>query len=208
MTVANVAETNTIPFVLRAVREATGTAHGRLEARMPFARQHLSHALYRRLIEAYHGFYAELEGRLQAFAGEAPLLAGRLKTPVLLRDLQALGVDSALAERLPRPRRLPQVTSHADWMGVMYVLEGATLGGQVLKRLMHERLAIDADNGGAFLDVYGVDTGRRWRAFLAELTQIEAPEQVRRVSAAALDTFLCFEAWLDHNQLLHDAEPT
>ena len=48
-------------------------------------------------------------------------------------------------------------------LGALYVLEGATLGGQVLRREMAQRLGVNADNGGAFLDVYGAETGRRWR---------------------------------------------
>jgi heme oxygenase len=51
----------------------------------------------------------------------------------LLDDLQALGCTPSL-ERLPMCAQLPVIDSSAACLGVLYVLEGATLGGQILRR--------------------------------------------------------------------------
>ncbi|MCO8167239.1 biliverdin-producing heme oxygenase [Pseudomonas sp. 21LCFQ02] len=192
-----------LPSVLAALRAQTGQMHSGLEKRMPFFSARLDLSLYTRLIQAYYGFYQPLEA---ALLGCAWLPAGldlgeRLKVPTLLRDLQALAVDQP--HRLALCTRLPAIDSPASVLGVLYVLEGATLGGQVLRREMHARLGLDEHSGAAFLDVYGRDTGRRWKAYLSLLD--EQPTDAQFLQAAALaaeSTFACFEQWLDCQEIL------
>ena len=83
------------------------------------------------------------------------------------------------------------------------MLEGATLGGQILRREIAARLNLDADNGAAFLDVYGAATGRRWREFIEYLNNrpMDASERAAVVSAAQT-TFSCFEQWLERQEVL------
>ena len=173
------------------MRAATAQRHRSLEERLPFSSPALDDALYRRLIQAYYGFYAPLEQRLDA-AGV--LEFERRKVPALLKDLQALGIEH---EKLGRCADLPDVDDPWQLLGIMYVIEGATLGGQVLRRIVGERLGIDADNGGAFLDVYGRATGVLWKGFLKRLPSAETPEQCARVVESAQSTFVCFERWLE-----------
>ncbi len=128
----------------------------------------LDRAHYLRLLQAYYGFYAPLEAILHASALiPAELIPlERVKTPVLVEDLRALGLSDHDIGQLPRCEQLPAVDSPGACMGVMYVLEGATLGGQVLRREINKRLGLDEQSGTAFLDVYGALTGPRWKAFL------------------------------------------
>lgn len=188
--------------LLTALRQGTGPCHRALEARLPFFDERFDLPAYRRLVGAYHGFHAPLE---QALAGFLPALdpQRRAKTPALVVDLQNLGLTHAQIDALPLCPGLPQVTDQAQALGIMYVLEGSTLGGQVLKRAMAERLGIDADNGGAFLDVYGPETGSLWRGFLQFLERAPAsPADQQRVAQAAIDTFTCFERWLESREVL------
>jgi heme oxygenase len=98
---------------------------------------------------------------------------------------------------------LPQINSGASCLGILYVLEGATLGGQILRREISARLGLEADNGAAFLDVYGAATGRRWRDFMEYLGSrpMDADER-KAVVAAAHTTFSCFERWLESREVL------
>ncbi len=84
----------------------------------------------------------------------------------------------------------------------MYVMEGATLGGQVLSRIVKAKLAIDSDSGGAFLNVYGSAAGQMWRSFLALLSGVDDPSQRDQVVQSALLTFTSFERWLERSQAL------
>ena len=193
------------PSLLEALRTGTALLHVALEKRLPFFSERLDAGWYQRLLQAYYGFYQPMEVALYDSGlipeGFDPVL--RVKTPTLLSDLGTLGLDANAINALPRCSELPIFDTPAACLGSLYVLEGATLGGQVLRREMALRLNVTADNGGAFLDVYGAETGRRWKDFLDYLGRLplDAPAQQRAVDAAR-STFSCFEQWLDSREVL------
>jgi len=193
------------PSLLEALRAGTGLLHVALEKRLPFFSEHLDAGRYQRLIQAYYGFYGPMEAALYGcdFIPEGFDPALRVKTPTLLDDLHALGLDAPAINALPHCVQLPSFDTPAACLGALYVLEGATLGGQVLRREMALRLDLDADNGGAFLNVYGPETGRRWKDFLDYLGHqpLDAPAKQHAVDAAR-STFRCFEQWLDSQEVL------
>ncbi len=191
-----------VPPVLQDLRAGTAELHIALEKRLPFFSDTLDTPAFERLMQAYYGFYQPLEQALLA-SGAVPddfNLLPRLKADTLRADLRALG---ATADDLPLCEDLPVIDSSAASLGVLYVLEGATLGGQILRREIAARLNLDADNGAAFLDVYGAATGRRWREFIEYLSNrpMAASERAAVVSAAQI-TFSCFEHWLERQEVL------
>jgi heme oxygenase len=191
--------------LLQALRIGTRQLHVRLEKRMPFFSPGLDAALYTRLLKAYYGFYQPLETALATSAlmpaGLVP--AERVKMPALVADLNALGLSDADIVSLPRCARLPMIDSPAACLGVMYVLEGATLGGQLLRREVHSRLGLDEHSGARFLNVYGAATGPRWKAFLNHLhVAPHEPQALEAAAQAAQFTFSSFEQWLDAQGVL------
>jgi len=185
--------------LLLALREGTLACHQSLEARLPFFDANFDTAAYRRLLQAYYGFHAPLEACLGAY--QEPQ---RAKTPALTQDLQALTLSAREIDTLPVCQALPAIRDEASALGVMYVLEGSTLGGQVLKRAMAERLGLGPTSGAGFLDVYGALTGRYWRDFLDRLGQAStAPAAQAATVQAAVDTFECFERWLGQCRVLN-----
>lgn len=190
------------PSLLETLRTGTALLHVALEKRMPFFSERLDAEWYQRLIQAYYGFYQPMEAALydSGLIPDGYDQALRVKTPTLLSDLHALGLSP---QDLPRCANLPPLDTPAACLGALYVLEGATLGGQVLRREMEQRLGINADNGGAFLNVYGVETGRRWKDFLDYLggMPLDTPTRQHAVDAAR-STFSCFEQWLDSQEVL------
>ncbi|MFL1491737.1 biliverdin-producing heme oxygenase [Pseudomonas antarctica] len=193
------------PSLLQALRKGTGLLHVALEKRLPFFSERLDADRYRRLLQAYYGFYAPMEAALydSGLIPDGFDTALRVKTPTLLLDLHALGLTDDAISALPRCCELPTFDTPTACLGALYVLEGATLGGQVLRREMALRLGIDADNGGAFLNVYGANTGRHWKDFLDYLGRqpLDAHAQQRAV-AAACSTFSGFEQWLLSQEVL------
>jgi len=193
------------PTLLEALRTGTALLHVALEKRLPFFCERLDAEWYARLLKAYYGFYQPMEAALYESAlipdGFDQVL--RVKTPTLVSDLHALGLDNPTINALPRCCALPPLDTPAACLGALYVLEGATLGGQVLRREMAQRLGLDASNGGAFLNVYGAETGRRWKDFLDYLGRqpLDACAKQRAVEAAR-STFSCFEQWLDSQEVL------
>ncbi|MDO7898219.1 biliverdin-producing heme oxygenase [Pseudomonas citrulli] len=193
------------PSLIQALRTETAELHIALEKRLPFFSEHLTLDLYRRLMAAYYGFYRPLEQQLQVLALVPTGLdqSLRVKVPVLRADLMALGLDEASLAALPTCRQLPRIDSRAAALGVSYVLEGATLGGQILRRRVAEQLGLDATSGAAFLDVYGELTGRRWKDFLQYLDDRNLGQaQTLEVTNAAKATFTYFEHWLDSQEVL------
>ncbi len=194
-----------VPSLLEALRTGTALLHVALEKRLPFFCEQLDANWYQRLLQAYYGFYGPMEAALydSGLIPDGFDTVMRVKTPTLLNDLRALQLTEGAIHALPRCTEIPTLDSPAACLGALYVLEGATLGGQVLRREMALRLDVNADNGGAFLDVYGAETGRRWKDFLDYLgRQPLDPGAKQRAVEAARSTFSCFEQWLDSQEVL------
>lgn len=179
------------------LRAATAAQHKALEARLPLTHPDLDRDAYQRIIQAYYGFHAPLQGQIERFHAPHLVQPDRQKVPALVKDLRALGLNDAQIEALPLCADLPPIKGEADLLGVMYVMEGATLGGQLLRRIIAERLLIGADSGGEFLDVYGRDTGRLWKAFLKQLADFDHPDDNQQVVDSACATFASFACWLE-----------
>lgn len=102
---------------------------------------------------------------------------------------QVPGLDFEIRSRRPLLARFaepplspfPQPNSVAEALGMMYVLEGSTLGGKMMKRMLAERCGDDDDL--AFLDPYGKETGVRWRAFVDVLVRETAGGDARMAQA-------------------------
>ena len=191
--------------VLQQLRTATAAQHLALEARLPLTHTRLDLDTYKRIIEAYYGFHLPLQQSMQRFLAPQAIDPARQKIPALIKDLHALGLSDTQIHALPQCSELPAIDSRAQLLGVMYVMEGATLGGQVLRRIIAEKLGVDADSGGEFLDVYGRDTGRLWKAFLKQLAEFDTPLHNAEVVQAACATFGCFQTWLGQAGVLNDA---
>ncbi|MBX8512607.1 biliverdin-producing heme oxygenase [Pseudomonas cichorii] len=190
--------------LLDALRAETNQLHVGLEKRLPFFSPVLDSPYYLRLIQAYHGFYRPLESALLASGLMPAELAApeRVKTPALVQDLRALGMTDQAIDELAQCKQLPVIDSPGACLGVLYVLEGATLGGQILRREIHKRLGLDEHTGAAFLNVYGSATGMRWKAFLAHMDGAPADATTETTVLAAQSTFACFEHWLDGQEVL------
>lgn len=186
-------------MLLDALRRATRAAHDRLEARLPFAPPGPSRSAYRRVLEAFLGFYEPLEARLGGLASAfAPLeWTPRRKSHLLCSDLLDLGASPEALARIPRCCALPPMPGGPEALGVLYVIEGATLGGRVISRRL--RVAeITPDLGGRFFHGYGAQTGHMWTELVDRLRMGGRDSDERgRTVAAAVASFEAFEAWLE-----------
>jgi heme oxygenase len=80
-------------------------------------------------------------------------------------------------------------------MGTLYVLEGATLGGQIIQRQLHCSLGLDAGSGAAFFVGYGARTRQMWMQFSAHLERAPGLD-IDAATHAAVQTFETMERWL------------
>lgn len=59
-------------------------------------------------------------------------------------------------------------------MGILYVVEGSTLGGRFILKNIQESLGFDEENGASYFSGYGNKTGSSWKKFLNTLTDFES----------------------------------
>jgi heme oxygenase len=194
--------------LLALLREATAAHHARTEAVIPILDPALDRAGYAEILRRMLAVYAPLEFAIErALAADARVtelpdptvldLPARRKVPLLRRDLVALGDDPALVEAAVVSAldasdvggAWPRTAAEA--IGALYVLEGATLGGQIVCRQVAPRLGLDLAAGCAFYGSYGPRVGPMWRAFGAFVGAFDAaaPQARDAVVDAARATF-------------------
>lgn len=77
--------------------------------------------------------------------------------------------------------------------GVMYVIEGSALGGQVVSRHLRDKLGITPDQGGEFFFGDGPGTFARWKDRLCRLAVLDSEPQLwPAILNGAEDTFRIF----------------
>ncbi|HEY1189846.1 MAG TPA: biliverdin-producing heme oxygenase [Gemmata sp.] len=156
-------------MLLTRLKDETRELHERVERNLALLERAPSADEYRPLLWKFYRFYRPAEAALAAVPWGALGFDfdSRRKAPLLERDLTALGatraaLDGAGGAALPPLDTVPRA------LGCLYVLEGATLGGQVLTR--HMSGAPGGPLPGAFFASYGADVGTMWKTFRAFLT--------------------------------------
>lgn len=186
--------------ILKRLRTETSERHAGLEQRMTVMDPQLSRADYRAILQGFFGYYAPLEARLGASTTWLDLsfdFAARRKVPRLEKDLMALGQTAEELTRLPLCAEVPELDTIPQVLGCLYVIEGATLGGQVITRHLLATHGITPERGGAFFAGYGVETGPQWQAFGVMITA--AAERFggeNEIIASANRTFETLDRWL------------
>ncbi|WP_157467760.1 biliverdin-producing heme oxygenase [Frankia sp. QA3] len=170
---------------MAVLRQRTAAAHTRLENALELLSPDLSVSRYRDVLMRMHGFYAALEPRLDEMltgpGSPLPDWPSRRKVPLLRRDLRLLGVEEVVLAMLPRPR-VPAVGDVAAALGVLYVFEGATLGGRFIVR--HVLTTAVPPAATAFFGSYGDEVGRRWSQVRHAIRAWTAGEAARVESCA------------------------
>jgi heme oxygenase len=186
------------------LRQETHDQHDRIEANPRFKRlvaDDITRAEYRALLGRIYGFHVVAEAAVKAAAGLLPpalALGRRLKrTAMLEADLRALGLTAAEIAALPRCGLPPLVTAEEAW-GVLYLLEGSTVGGQILARHLAAVLGLTPANGAAGLAPYGTETGELWRGFKQALDETAAKGRLDQdaVVAVARHAFTALDEWV------------
>ncbi len=182
--------------ILAALKEQTKEQHKNLEEHIDVLSKMFSKDDYTRLLCNFYGFYQPLEAQLSSQIDWKNLpydFENRRKTPALEKDLGDLAVN---CREIPACQDLPKLENPAEALGCLYVLEGATLGGQIISRHLRQSLEISPENGGAFFNGYGAETGAKWKDFCQILlTFADNPQTEAQIIESAKQTFTKFTAW-------------
>ncbi|MGF3025636.1 biliverdin-producing heme oxygenase [Methylobacterium aquaticum] len=181
--------------ILERLRAETKAAHEAIERDLAWETRIASLAGYRALLARFWGFHAVLEPALAASLDDAAFFDPRRRLPHLVADLRFLGLDDVAIEALPCPQLAPP-RGRSGAFGALYVLEGSTLGGQLIAKQVGRRLGPTVESGCRYYAAHGRDTGAMWKAFRLRLADEASRGDADAIVAAAVETFDAMRHWL------------
>jgi heme oxygenase (biliverdin-IX-beta and delta-forming) len=179
---------------LEQLRRETLPDHNAVEQSVPLMNEELDVGTYVSYLLKLHGMIAAWEewAARNAPVWIQPLLAARQRGQLLMLDLTWFGAASC-GEARPT---LPAMTDAAGLLGAMYVMEGSTLGGQLIARHVERVLGLTAGQGNAYFRGHNERTGQLWKELCDALrTKVPACE-TDAVIAAAKAMFAVFGSWM------------
>lgn len=137
----------------------TAESHRQTEAQIDWRAELATRESYVALLAKLYTLAASADAALNRWLGDRiDWLSERRLATLIADDLDDLGT--------PRPVAAVDcfswVNSWGAAAGVLYVVEGATLGSQVLARAANESIGVDLSHGARFLNGYGQRTRERW----------------------------------------------
>lgn len=148
---------------------------------------------YATILKMFYGYFYPIETSIENFLplDLLPDLAERRKASTLLEDLHRLGQATDI---LPICKKLPSISNPAQAFGALYVLEGSTLGGKQIAKMLAKNPAVP-EGTTRFFSGYGEQTGSRWKSFVQVFNQQSDGEAV---IASANETFYLLKGWMQH----------
>jgi heme oxygenase len=180
------------------LKSATKDLHAQVESHLDLDGAVRSRSDYRFILETLWGFYHPIENALERidWKGIDISIERRRKLHWLEADLVSVGSSPNAAESRGECAFIPTLDDFADGLGALYVLEGSTLGGQLILRTLSPRLAISSRDGGRFFASYGNDTSAMWRSYLTVIERFSRSADIAAsIERRAYDTFLAFDRW-------------
>ncbi|MBA4016629.1 MAG: heme oxygenase [Pirellula sp.] len=191
-------------MLLAKLRQATAQAHERLESDLDLLRADLTRRDYFQLLRSMYAFIAPWEMQVGALLGSADraMFDARRKSELLVDDLRfaherelADVAKDSLLRTAPRDC-LPRLSTAADAWGSWYVVEGSTLGGEILARHFRAKWGLLPGGGLSYFSCYGRDVGKKWSEFAVAATVAVPRDSYGAAAAAAVATFEHLHAWL------------
>jgi heme oxygenase (biliverdin-IX-beta and delta-forming) len=179
---------------LEQLRRETLPDHSAVEQSVPLMDEELDVGTYVSCLLKLHGIITAWEewAPLNAPLWIHPLLAARRRGQLIMLDLTWFGADAPGEARPP----LPEMRDAASLLGAMYVIEGSTLGGQLIARHVERVLGLTAGQGSAYFRGHNERTGQLWKGFCDALRTNVPDSDTDAVIAAAKAMFGAFGAWM------------
>ena len=190
--------------ITERLRSETAILHQQLED-LPISRSILKPDVQ---VDEYGAYLATMYGIMKSVETNVfpvlknvlPDIEKREKAHLLTRDLQAINYsfnpsEWSAGEAEIHFLHIQDLESEqiAYALGVLYVVEGSTLGGRFILKNIREALQFDASNGAAYFAGYAEETGPMWKSFLHVLQQYAAEHgQEDKIIQGANEAFQAF----------------
>lgn len=183
-------------MIASLLRTETAENHKALESLM-FVNEIMNHTLsteqYKKLLTINYIIHQKLENELSNML-DADIAAeldmnSRLKLTALEKDLDYWQIDNLTLPGLDFELFVPQKNT-GEVLGALYVLEGATLGGNVIKRhILANKHFEGHEEGLNYYGVYGEELSEKWKTFVAVLNKSVAEADYGACVKSANSTF-------------------
>lgn len=189
---------------LKNLRGQTGESHVNLEENQ------LSKAILDPSVTLsdYQQYIARMYGVTKACENDIfPIISSvltdideRFKSQLILGDLLKTGFSQDKIASIPVYNFNPNNIAQA--LGVMYVLEGSTLGGKILYKHINQFLGLDEQTGVSYFYGYGHQTGHLWKLFVSKLSAYAVEENLEQeIISSAISTFNEIGHWLNEAEI-------
>lgn len=192
--------------IMMQLREKTAPQHHRAEQNrytVAMLNRTMTLEQYGEYLAKFYGFVRPLEQRLEERPEWRRIgfdISARMKSRLLEADLAGLGWSGQAIINAPDCLALPDVSTFPRALGCLYVLEGSTLGGQMLTKLLIKYLPVSPETNARYLNSYGDAVRARWDEFRGMLTgQAHSGEDEREMLSAAGETFDRLHDWLEQS---------
>ena len=165
-------------MIAELLRTKTADKHKELESMM-FVNDIMDNSLsvdnYKKLLTINYIIHQKLENRLANMLennlAQKLEMNSRFKLQALEKDLEYWHIDSLTLPALDFELFIPDQNT-ASILGALYVLEGATLGGNVIKKhILANPNFKNAEGGLNYYGVYGSELGSKWKSFITVLNE-------------------------------------
>ncbi|MEO8961995.1 MAG: biliverdin-producing heme oxygenase [Ginsengibacter sp.] len=174
----------------------TKERHQQLEVKVITAIKLIHHRNdYARLLQLFAGYFGSLEDLIEQNLNLDMLTDYRLR-----RKAAALQAD-LISMNVPLPKKigsenLPTIKNSLQAIGALYVMEGSTLGGRIIRKMVADKLP--NENAFSFFEGYGEKTNDMWKSFKASIDAIVLNnKETNVVIDSANETFYKFSFYFD-----------
>lgn len=149
---------------------------------------------YGHLLERLYAFYKPLEDEIQLAIDTTFIsdISARKHTERLLQDIHAIHA-SFKPDTTFNPLSISS-TSYA--LGILYVIEGSTLGGQIIVKMLDKQLSVTSVGAHTYFDSYSEETQKMWTSFKDSMLKIEATINEEEMIRGAKETFSALQSHL------------
>lgn len=152
---------------------------------------------YIHILQIFYAYFGALEDQINEHIGTDQLsdYAERRKTLSIKNDILAL---NGVVPEKAAAADLPVIQNVLQAFGALYVIEGSTLGGQVISKMIAKQLPLTNGEGISFFTSYGEETMAMWNSFKLVLeSHANNMEQADVITESANETFQKFKVWME-----------
>lgn len=148
---------------------------------------------YATLLKRLYQFYYPLENELQKLIkkSDIPDIKKRQHHFRLLQDINV--IDNSF-DKIPTKKNI-EIKNLSYAFGVLYVIEGSTLGGQIITKMLVKQLQTN-QNVTSYFYSYGNETQDMWSSYKKSVLALENKIDSQEMINGAKDTFDSLREWL------------